>query len=182
MTGKPTAVETIAKAAPRLFIGACALALLLGSGTRAHAQINFVFLPDTQTAAPAALATYAATVSNTGASAVFLNGDNITFDGPATPDDTLFLSNFTGKLGAGQSITNQNIFTLTVDSNAMPGSYLGTFDILGGNTNTANNVLASQNFQLIVSSAVPETSTLLMLMLGVGGLVGVRRAGRKMRA
>jgi hypothetical protein len=92
------------------------LLLLLVSGIGAQAQINFVFMPDTQTATPGATVTYSATVTNTGTSTVFLNNDSYTFTGPGSLDDTLFGSNFETSLGAGLAITNKPIFTIGVNS------------------------------------------------------------------
>jgi len=62
-----------------------------------------------------------------------------------------------------------------IPQSALPGVFLGSFSILGGATNTANDVQASQPLSVTVGtpSPVPEASTTasLGLLLAVGGLV-----------
>jgi hypothetical protein len=171
MTTRHIAVNSVVMTVSHCISALCALLLLCG-GRGAEAQINFVFLPETMTASPGGQTTYAATVTNNGPNTVYINNDNITFDGPASVDDSPFVSAFTGPLAAGQSITNQGILTLTVDTTAAPNAYLGSFNILGGDSDSANNPLASQNFELVVA-AVPECSSLQLLTLGLGGLAAL---------
>jgi hypothetical protein len=151
--------------------------LWIGGVHRADAQINVVFLPETQTAAPGQTVTYSATITNTGASTIYLNSDNQAgFNGPGTLDDNGFFQNFYGPLGAGQSITDKPILSVLLDSNAAYGNYLGAFDIQGGSTTTANNPLLSTplSFSLTVA-AVPETGSLALLALGGGSLALLHR-------
>jgi hypothetical protein len=158
-------------------LGWTCLLLLIGSDNRADAQINVVFMPDTQTAAPGATVTYSATVTNTGSQTIFLNSDDQAgFAGPGTLDDSLFFQNFTGPLAAGQSITDKPILAVLLDATASDGTYLGTFGIKGGSTDTANTSLLNTpvSFSLTVA-AVPEISSLTLLSLGAGSLTLAHR-------
>lgn len=152
------------------------IALLSTLSLSAQAQIDVQLAPDTLDATAGQTVTYTATLTNTTTDAVYINSDDITFGGPGTPDDTPFLLNFTGLLDAGQSITFQPFLNLTLDDTAAIGQYFGTFEVLGGSSEDANDLVGSVNFS--VATTVPEPSSIVPLLMGMSlvGLLAHRRA------
>jgi hypothetical protein len=55
------------------------------------------------------------------------------------------------------------------------GLYTGTYQIIGGADSNAQDVLASENFDIQVT---PEPSSLLLLASGLAGLAGTLRRRR----
>ena len=113
--------------------------------------------------------TYAATVSapaGNGA-ALFLNGDSFNVTAPATLDDSGFFNNFPLSLSPGASFTG-NLFVLTVPAHLPVGTFLGTFTLLGGPNDSANNTLGTVNFSL--TTVTPEPSSILLLLIGMAGV------------
>src|ERR1035437_7615381 len=92
---------------------------LLLCGTAAKAD-SFSFTIDlaTQHAAPGDTLAFSGTVSNTGTSPIYLNGDTITAVDGLVVDDSLFLINFPAFLNPGETTLNEELFSLLV----MPGT------------------------------------------------------------
>ena len=173
----------------QLFSKAILAAALISLGAAApaiHAQtLNFT-LDNTGVlyGAPGSVLHFTGTLSNSSTTdTVFLNGDVPTFTAPGlTLDDSPF-SNAPlslGPLGSGSDTYTGDFFDVTIGSAAQPGTYSGTFEILGGADGNASDVVASHDFYAtVLPQAVPEASSVtslgLMLMLGLGGIVIVRR-------
>lgn len=112
--------------------------------------------------------TYEATVfapASNGA-AVFLNGDSFNVTAPVTLDDSGF-SNFPLSLAPGTSYTGE-LFSLTASPGTPLGVYLGTFTLLGGAGDIANDALGTVNFSLTL--ATPEPSSIVLLVSGLGAM------------
>lgn len=165
-----------------------ALPLLLLAAPAAHAQFNFALTPS-QTGMVGDTLTFTGAIANQGNSAVFLNGGGVTFSAPnIMADDSPFFGSAplslapAGSLGSAYS---GPFFTLAIGPAAQPGTYFGTFGIVGGADALASDTLATRNFSVTVSSAptVPEASPAvslgLMLALGAGGVLAARRKSAK---
>jgi hypothetical protein len=101
------------------------------------------------------------TITNTTSSTIFLTGARGSAPAPLSIDVSLFgiylQENSPGSLGPGQSLRT-DAFTIDVPSSVSPGSYEGTFGVLGGANQSAGDLLGSANFQLVVSVGVaPQT-------------------------
>jgi hypothetical protein len=107
-------------------------------------------------------ATVSAPASNTGA--VFLNGDSFNVTAPVTLDDSDFFNKFPLSLAPGTSFTG-DLFVLTMPPNPPPGTYLGTFTLLGGVDGNANDTLGTVNFSL--TTPIPEPSSMVLLIAGL---------------
>ncbi|HLI76326.1 MAG TPA: PEP-CTERM sorting domain-containing protein [Acidobacteriaceae bacterium] len=166
----------------------CLYALFAASLTATAARadtVTFAISPSTVSTVPGGTATYTATISaplDNGAP-VFLNGDTITFAGPAdiTFDDGGLFGNFPVFLAPGDSDTAP-LFTVGVPSGELAGSYLGSYVLQGGADGGAEDILGTQSFTLDVtaatgSSVTPEPSSYLLLSTGI--LAALALAARK---
>ena len=150
----------------------------------AHAgNLSLVFTPATQTVAPSGTVTFSGIITNTSTATVFVNNDSINKDPLLSYDDTAFLSitQFSLAPGAKYPVSGSaNLFDITLDSTATLGStYTGTFTILGGADNAAQDTQSITNFS-VTAAAVPETTTTLSfgLLLVSGGLLAVKMRKR----
>jgi hypothetical protein len=161
--------------------------------------VNLTFDLPVQAVEQGGTLTFAATLSVMGdPDVIFLAGDSIDpspgfgivgFDFP-TPellmlDDTPFFGTFPFQISSDDSGNpwHFNFFTVDVGSLTAPGTYLGTFYVLGGNLPTAQDIVASANFQIDVGASslpapVPEPGTLVLLSTGVATL-SIRRRLRR---
>lgn len=161
----------------RVLAALALLGLLLTSGTPAYAQLTFSITPSSLDGRPGDTLSFGATLSNLGADAVFLNGDNFTLFGDGlTVDDTPFLSNFPLSLPGGGSAAGE-LFTVNISPDAMVGGYNGSFTFLGGTTDGDFKELATQRFSVSVS--VPEPATVSLIVLGGAALAFVCRQQRQ---
>jgi len=141
----------------------------------AQAAITIVLANPVQSGNQGDILTYNGTITNTGPSAVFLNGD---FFSPGsipglTFDDSLFLSNAPSSLNALDSYTG-GLFTVTINQSDLPGADF-TYGVTGGSDGSANNTLATAD-----ASVVPEPSSVATVAAGMM-LVGALVIGRRRR-
>ena len=131
--------------------------------------LNLSLASPIQTGTPNGTLTFNATVSAPSANSatIFLNGDNFNVSlAGATIDDTDFLLNFPLSLDPSNSFTG-DLFTVSLPSVLIPGTYNGFFEILGGADPAAQSVLATVNFQVKAPAPVPEPGTWLLLATGL---------------
>jgi hypothetical protein len=174
-------MQTLSKA----FLAAAALVTLGAAAPAAHAQLNFTLTPSSQFGSPGSTLQFFGTLANPSTTdTVFLNGDTPTFTAPGlTLDASPFNSNAPlslGPLGSGTDIYTGDFFDVSIGSAALPGTYLGTFEIQGGADGNAQDTIATQDFSVtVLPQAVPEASSVtslgLLLMLGLGGIIVARR-------
>jgi hypothetical protein len=124
--------------------------------------------------------TFSATLTNTGTTPLFLNGDSVSIAPPLQINDTKFFLNFPISLSAGQIFTAP-ILDVTAQSGAALGLHVGSMSILGGAT---PNELTSQASQTFAVNVVPEPGSVALLAAGMMVLGWVRRryAGTGTRA
>ena len=177
MTLNPSKLKAFASILP-------VCAVLLAAAPAAQAQLTLTLTPASQAGAAGSMFTFTGTLANPTANTVFLYGDSPTFNGPGTIDGNPFLNNGPLSLAPKGSTTGSgptdsytgSFFTVTLSPLATPGTYLGTFEVLGGPTANDQNIVATEDFSVTVAPpAVPEASTTvslgLLLLLGLGGTV-----------
>jgi hypothetical protein len=115
------------------------------------------------------------TITNNSGQTVYLNEDSFSLPGPFVVDDTPFFLNTPLFLTNGGSFTGE-ILDVTINTPATPGSYTGTFWILGDTTGNGGadflNGTAGTPFQVNVA---PEPSSKVLLTSGMVGMAGIIR-------
>jgi hypothetical protein len=151
---------------PLLMAGSLSLSTIRAKADTVSLTLTNPVQGTDQTTGLGTILSFIATVSAPGANTgdVFLNGDSFNVGGDLMIDDSDFL-NFPLSLSPGQSFTDV-LFTVDVPADAKPDTYLGSFTLLGGPTDSDDDVLATADFQVV---ATPEPSTLLMIGSGLTG-------------
>jgi hypothetical protein len=168
----------------RLFVLSLAIAAFLMAGTAAKADpLSIVFNSPSQLTLPGNTLTFDVTVYNTDpANTIFLNSDSYNIDAPLTLDDgsSTFTTGFWAfaplSLAPSSSSGDFELFTLTIPYGTPYGLYTGSFEILGGDTNSDQNVVGTADFDAYVT---PEPSSLSLL--GIGLFTGLLVLGGSLR-
>jgi hypothetical protein len=154
-------------------LGLLALAALQIRPVRADAIV--VTLNSPVSASPGDTVTFTGTIapgaSNT--NPVFLNGDALgSVPTGLIADDTPFLTSFAlghYEIDPGSAPFAGGFLDIFVALGQSPGLYTGFFNVLGGSTLDAQNVLATVEYSVTV---IPEPGSLAFLGAGVAGLLG----------
>jgi len=140
----------------------------------AYADVILNLAPSTLNVRPGGTIEFIGTLTNTGTTDVYLNGDLSSLPYmELSLDDTPFFADSPLFLSAGGSY-NGPFFDITADASAIPGSYTGSYTVQGGADSNAFVNLASQDFTVDVgsSASVPEpnysifsTAVLIIIIL-----------------
>ena len=170
----------------QILIAAVALAVFALAPAAIKADPFFVGGVSPLNVAQGSSRAFVASAANTGPPRLFLNGLTINFSGPAgiTFSDAPFFAIFPRFLDPGQSTGFVNFFDVNVSLSVPVGLYSGSFSVLGGDNNLAQNVLGTAAFSVFVVGAgqpLPEPATMFLLATGLGGAAALtrRRAKRK---
>ena len=141
-------------------------------------------LDPTHSVAQGSSVTYFGSLSNGGLPGRFINAVSLTYTGPAgiTFNDSAFFTNVPAFLGSGATTGVVSFFDVFADLLIPPGSYTGSFSVLGGVDDQDQNILATQEFTIVVTpggqNPVPEPASMLLLASGLAGAAALRRRKR----
>ena len=137
--------------------------LVLTAALGNAATVDFTFTSSLLYTQPGSPVTFSGTLTNTGATTAYINGDNVTSALPF--DDTPFLLGAPLFLNPADSFTGP-LFTVSVPTGTPLGLYTGTFSVIGGDSPGASDILSSAVFGVQV---VPEPATWMsgLAMIGV---------------
>jgi hypothetical protein len=154
------------------------LAALAMAGARAG--IVVVFDNPHQTGHPGDLLQFFAVISNTGSDTVFLNQDGLTLAGISfTITDQFF--NTPASLDGGLSSSDIELFDVMLSNPLLdlPNLYPGTYTLLGGSDDGAQDLLSTADFDVTTepgrSGGTPEPGSWLLLGTALVGLGIVHR-------
>ena len=161
----------------------------------AHAQLNLDLTPASQAGNPGDTLTFSGTLSNPTAAEVSVDGMTFSFTGPTSqPDNTSFLANgplglspFGSVDGSGNPTDSYfgSLFDVTLNANALPGTYIGTVFVTTNGYTGSQPTQADFSVTVLPAAAVPEAATTVslgfLLLLGGVSLCCVKRraAGRE---
>jgi len=156
--------------------------LTLAAVSALPACAGLVVTPDSLvfTGMPGDTLAFRATLTNTGPDTIFLNSDSLSVATDVTWTD--LFNNVPLFLTAGQSLASVELFDLTIDPDPYAGawgSHLGSYDLLGGASDSAQDILATLQFDVQV---VPEPATALLWLPALGGLLLARRRRTQARS
>ena len=146
------------------------LALLLVA-TVVPAAVTFTLAPMTRSGVGSITVAFFGTFTNSSTTTnIFLNQVQYVLTDAATnyltPDTNAFFANVPGILLTNESYTDP-VFAINIASNTPPGIYSGTATALGGGDIFASNTLASQTFEIALTStplAVQRAGTNVLLV------------------
>ena len=157
------------------------LLLLLGAAA-AHASVLITLDNPNQTGNPGDTLMFNGVLSNTGLTTVFLNSVDLNLAGSSFSPDFVdpFLNNVPFVLNPGTTTSDILLFNVLVNNpfTDLPGTFAGTYTLLGGPDSTAQEILGSVDFGITVPDAVPEPSSFL-LMFGALLLIGLTIVQRR---
>ncbi len=161
----------------------CGLMLaLLGTVAAKADTVTITFDQPVQGAVPGETVEFFGTITNNTGSTIFLNSDDFTLAGLSLTVDDQFFSTVPISLApsgqVGDSSGDIELFDVTVSNPLLDamGTYLGTYDLLGGTDGGAQDVIGSANFAV---ATVPEPASIFLMLSGVtAGLAPVVRRVR----
>ncbi len=157
------------------------LAALATAGARA--EIIILFDNPHQTGHPGDPLQFFGVISNTGSETVFLNQDPLTLDGISFTITDWFFTNVPVSLDGTSSSPDIDLFDVTLRNPLLdpPGTYLGSYTLLGGVDGGAQDTLASPGFDVTTApsvTGVPEPASWFLLgtaLVGLGAAPRLRR-------
>jgi hypothetical protein len=154
-----------------------ALNFVLTSTGVTRADATLTFTPSTLDIVAGGTVEFDGTLTNTGDTDLYLNGDSFLLSFPdLNVDDSPFFFDGPTFLAAGDSFTGAFI-DVTAGATILSGSYSGTFTIQGGTDSNTYDDISTEEFTLDVGSPVPEPNPFLLLASGMAMLAfaGLRR-------
>jgi hypothetical protein len=166
-----------------LLLSLASTGLLLSAPAAKADSYSFVFTNPDQSAVAGDTVEFDAIITNLDLlNPLYLNGDSMaSLALPLTYDDTAFWAIPYPLSPAGDPGNSYAgaLFDVTVPLGTAAGTYVGEYQVLGGSDEDASDLLGDEDFTVTVESsavsAVPEPSSLLLLLSGMAGVAGTLR-------
>jgi PEP-CTERM motif len=170
---KPKQLSVLLKAALIL-----CLLMIVPLGVRADSNQTQLTVSNV-TGTPGQDVTVFGTITNTGTVLVFLNGEGFSLGSSSllNGDVSGFFANAPSSLAGGANSGLIALFSFDIAPGTAPGVYDENFlQLLGGTGKFDQNDIADAEFSVTVkSTTVPEPETIALLVLGLAGVMLLRR-------
>jgi hypothetical protein len=136
--------------------------------------VTTIFDQPDQAGPPGSTIQFFGTIFNNTAATIYLNGDDLNLGGLSFTVDDQFFNNVPLSLAPFGNSGDIELFDVHVSNPLLdtPGNFPGTYDVLGGVTPDAQDVLGSAGFSATVT---PEPGSFGLLLAGAL-VLGVRKA------
>ena len=122
---------------------------------------------------PGTSLTFSGTLLNSTGATLFLNSVELNLSGgflPTDEDTTPFFVNAPLFLGGNASTLSIDLFTISIPNYVVQGPYSGTFDLLGGADENAQDTIGEENFTVQVAN-VPEPDFALPVLVALSAIL-----------
>jgi hypothetical protein len=147
----------------------CTLVLAMTTAAAKADSVTITFDQPNQIGSAGQTLQFFGTIVNNTGSTIFLNGDSPNMSGLSFTILDQFFTTVPISLDPGKNSGDIELFDIAISSPLLDpgGKYTGSYTLLGGTTDDAQNVLGTSTFSVSTPVATPEPGSIYLLLGGV---------------